>query len=143
MGQLGAYDSLPTCPTWHTNNAPVACMQGGMRRTALHWACQGGHVRIVELLLEHGADTKVWKISQRRPQFCRAFCCCNQLRENWHRMGNGKSLQLFDSCRHHVCDVGCLHLDGHFWPMQIWCSHDILLEQQHQQHCYFASHLGL
>lgn len=30
-----------------------------MRRTALHWACQGGFVRIVELLIDHGADTKV------------------------------------------------------------------------------------
>ena len=36
-----------------------ACMQGGMRRTALHWACQAGNVRIVELLVDHGADTKV------------------------------------------------------------------------------------
>lgn len=34
-------------------------MQGGMRRTALHWACQGGHVHMVELLMEYGADTKV------------------------------------------------------------------------------------
>lgn len=32
---------------------------GGMRRTALHWACQGGHVRIVELLVDHGANTEV------------------------------------------------------------------------------------
>ena len=30
-----------------------------MRRTALHWACQSGNVQIVELLVEHGADTKV------------------------------------------------------------------------------------
>lgn len=30
-----------------------------MRRTALHWACQGGHIRMVELLMEFGADTKV------------------------------------------------------------------------------------
>lgn len=30
-----------------------------MRRTALHWACQGGHVSMVELLMEFGADTKV------------------------------------------------------------------------------------
>jgi hypothetical protein len=34
-------------------------VQGGMRRTALHWACQGGHVRMVELLMDFGADTKV------------------------------------------------------------------------------------
>ena len=34
-------------------------VQGGMRRTALHWACQGGHVHMVELLMEFGADTKV------------------------------------------------------------------------------------
>ena len=34
-------------------------LQGGMRRTALHWACQGGHVRMVELLMDFGADTKV------------------------------------------------------------------------------------
>lgn len=25
----------------------------------MHWACQGGHVRMVELLMEFGADTKV------------------------------------------------------------------------------------
>ena len=30
-----------------------------MRRTALHWACQMGHARVVELLVEHGANTKV------------------------------------------------------------------------------------
>lgn len=30
-----------------------------MRRTALHWACQAGNVHIVELLVDHGADTKV------------------------------------------------------------------------------------
>ncbi|CAL8471115.1 g10657 [Coccomyxa elongata] len=33
---------------------------GGMRRTALHWACQGGHVRIVELLVDYGANTEIW-----------------------------------------------------------------------------------
>ena len=33
--------------------------QGGMRRTALHWACLQGHVHIVETLIAHGADTKV------------------------------------------------------------------------------------
>jgi len=33
-------------------------LQGGMRRTALHWACLQGHVRVVEQLIAHGADTK-------------------------------------------------------------------------------------
>ena len=37
-------------------------LQGGMRRTALHWACQGGHVRMVELLMDFGADTKVHRL---------------------------------------------------------------------------------
>jgi ankyrin repeat protein len=32
---------------------------GGMRRSPLHWACHGGHVALVELLLEAGADTTV------------------------------------------------------------------------------------
>ncbi|CAD7697097.1 unnamed protein product [Ostreobium quekettii] len=31
---------------------------GGMRRTALHWACQHGHVKCVETLVAWGADTK-------------------------------------------------------------------------------------
>lgn len=30
---------------------------GGLRRTALHLACQGGHVRTVETLVRRGADT--------------------------------------------------------------------------------------
>ena len=41
----------------HMSGAPG--LQGGMRRTAVHWACQGGHVQMVELLMEFGADTKV------------------------------------------------------------------------------------
>lgn len=32
---------------------------GGMRRTALHWACQRGDVRSVEALVSAGADTKI------------------------------------------------------------------------------------
>jgi hypothetical protein len=36
-----------------------AYVQGGMRRTALHWACQRGDVRSVEALVSAGADTKV------------------------------------------------------------------------------------
>ncbi|KAK9830082.1 hypothetical protein WJX72_009679 [[Myrmecia] bisecta] len=31
---------------------------GGMRRTALHWACQQGHVRTVEVLVAAGANTQ-------------------------------------------------------------------------------------
>eukprot|EP00884_Botryococcus_braunii_P005142 jgi/Botrbrau1/14629/Bobra.0364s0013.1 len=40
------------------NHPPNLLDYGGMRRTALHWACQQGHVRIVELLVEAGADTR-------------------------------------------------------------------------------------
>jgi len=29
-----------------------------MRRTALHWACQQGHLQMVEMLVEQGANTK-------------------------------------------------------------------------------------
>lgn len=32
---------------------------GGMRRTALHWACHGGHIKTVEILREHGADVSL------------------------------------------------------------------------------------
>ncbi|CAG9467365.1 unnamed protein product [Pedinophyceae sp. YPF-701] len=31
---------------------------GGMRRSALHWACHGAHVRCVEILVDAGADTE-------------------------------------------------------------------------------------
>ncbi len=39
-----------------------------MRRTALHWACQGGHVRIVELLVDNGANTQVRNLLKFTPQ---------------------------------------------------------------------------
>jgi len=34
-------------------------LAGGMRRTALHWACVNGEVKIVEILVDAGADPKV------------------------------------------------------------------------------------
>ncbi|EFN53656.1 hypothetical protein CHLNCDRAFT_136398 [Chlorella variabilis] len=38
--------------------AQVNCLDyGGIRRSPLHWACHGGHVAMVEILLEAGADT--------------------------------------------------------------------------------------
>lgn len=38
---------------------PVSRVQGGMRRTALHWACQRSDIRCVEALTEAGAGTTV------------------------------------------------------------------------------------
>lgn len=34
-------------------------LQGGMRRTALHWACQKGDLQSVEALVAAGANAKV------------------------------------------------------------------------------------
>ncbi len=57
-----------------------------MRRTALHWACQGGHVRIVELLVDYGANTEVGNtlllcmhhfVPQHLPVFA-CYCVCEE-----------------------------------------------------------------
>ena len=44
-----------SCIACEAASIPV---QGGRGRTALHWACEAGHVEIVELLVSQGADTR-------------------------------------------------------------------------------------
>lgn len=43
----------------HLATSMLHWLQGGRRRTALHWACQRGDVKCVEALVAAGADTTV------------------------------------------------------------------------------------
>ena len=49
----------------HLATSVLHWVQGGMRRTALHWACQHGDVKCVEALVAAGADTTVRSDSTR------------------------------------------------------------------------------
>ena len=40
--------------------AEVNALGGELRSTALHWACRQGHLQIVTLLIQYGADTKIF-----------------------------------------------------------------------------------
>jgi Ankyrin repeat len=52
----------------HVTTSVLRWVQGGMRRTALHWACQRGDVKCVEALVAAGADTTVRAAQPRAPR---------------------------------------------------------------------------